>query len=76
MFFLPLLLLLQNLKGLASGKELKRSGQSICKFPIYRIRKDPGNYSEISWSGGEKSVFLCGILHCTEMCKNGFHLII
>ena len=53
MFFLPLLLL-QNLKGLASGNELKSSGQNICKFPIYRIRKDPGHYSEISWSVRKK----------------------
>jgi hypothetical protein len=53
MFFLPLLLLLQNLQGLASGKELKRCGQNICtsKIPIYRIRKDPQHYSEaVHWS--------------------------
>jgi hypothetical protein len=48
MFFLPLLLLLQNLQRLASGKELKLCGQNICKFPIYPIRNDPEHYSEIS----------------------------
>jgi|688.fasta_scaffold1589811_1 hypothetical protein len=37
MFLLPLLLQLHNQQGLASGKELKRCGQNISKFPIYRI---------------------------------------
>jgi hypothetical protein len=69
MFLLPLLLLLQNLQGLASGKELKRSGQNICKIPIYHIRNDPEHYSEISWSVHEKSVLF--VEYCTALkCEN------